>query len=467
MRQPPPPKETIIKISPTDSQPKPRRRPTPVALRLVFGLALLIIGGTLLLLLPGITTRAITVSDALFTATSAATVTGLTVLTTSIDFTRTGQVVLLCLIQLGGVGYMFLVALALQLLGRQVSLLDRLAVSRSLGLDKPTAILRLLRQVVVGIFLIEGVGALLLYVHWRLSGIVAPDEAAFYAIFHAVSAFCNAGFDLFVGLPAYPRGIPGDNLTLLIMGTLIVLGGLGIPVFVDFSQLRRRRRLTSHTHLTLIVIVVLTLVGWVGLFVAETQAGGVLKTSPLSERLVHTWFQSVSTRTAGFPGLRDFDQMLPPSRLLVMALMFIGCAPASLGGGISTGTFGVLALALRSSVQGHTVVRFRKRTVPHETIRRAAAVLSISLLLVFVATWLILVTHQMPFSDALFEVVSALATCGLSLGITGELNLFGRFIIILMMFWGRLGALTIAVALLQPRPEKELVHYPEATLLIG
>jgi trk system potassium uptake protein TrkH len=465
MRQQPPLQDSIVKLTPA-SRPK-RKRPLPVPLRLVLGLALLIVVGTLFLLLPGITTRPITLSDALFTAASAASVTGLTVLTTSTDFTLLGQIVLLCLIQLGGVGYMVLVALALQLIGRKVSLLERLAISTSLGLDKPAAILRLLRQVVVGILVIEGIGALLLYLHWRSSGIVAPDQAAFYAIFHAVSAFCNAGFDLFVGLPQYPRGIPGDNLTLLILGVLIVLGGLGIPVFTDFSQLRRRRKLTSHTHLTLIVVAVLTLAGWFGLFVAETQAGGVLEASPLSERLVHTWFQSVSTRTAGFPGLRDFDQLLPASRLLVMALMFVGCAPASLGGGITTGTFGVLALALRSSVQGHSVVRFRNRTVPHETIRRAAAVLSISLLLVFVASWLILVTHDVPFSDVLFEVVSALATCGLSLGITGELNLFGRLIIILMMFWGRLGALTIAVALLQLRPEKQLVEYPEATLLIG
>ena len=466
MRQQSPPKANIIKLGQPHQHPK-RKRPLPVTLRLVLGLALLIGVGTAVLLLPGLTTQPITFSDALFTATSAASVTGLTVLTTSTDFTFAGQIALLCLIQLGGVGYMVLVALALQLVGRRVSLLDRLAISTSLGLDKPAAILRLLRQVVIGILIIEGVGALLLFLHWRISGIVAADQAAFYAIFHAVSAFCNAGFDLFVGLPQYPRGIPGDNVTLIIMGSLIVLGGLGIPVFVDFSQLRRRKRLTSHTHLTLMMVVLLTLAGWIGLFVAETQAGGVLETAPLSERLVHTWFQSVSTRTAGFPGLRDFDQLLAPSRLLVMGLMFVGCAPASLGGGITTGTFGVLGLALRSSVRGHSVVRFRKRTVPHETIRRAAAVLSISLLLVFVASWLILVTHEMAFSDVLFEVVSALATCGLSLGITGELNLFGRFIIILVMFWGRLGALTIAVALLQLRPEKQLVEYPEATLLIG
>jgi trk system potassium uptake protein TrkH len=466
MKQSPPSKSNVVKIQATVRNRK-KRRPIPVAARLVLGLLLLIGIGSGLLLLPGVTTRPITFSEALFTTTSSATVTGLTVLTTSTDFTFLGQIILLCLIQLGGVGYMVLVAITLQLLGRRISLLDRLAISTSLGLDKPATILRLLRQVVVGLLLIESLGALLLYIHWRTSGIVAPEQAAFYAIFHAVSAFCNAGFDLFVGLPQYPEGIPGDNLTLLILGLLIFLGGLGIPVFVDFSQFRWRRRLTSHTRLTLNVVIVLTLIGWLGLFVGEIQSGGVLERSPLSERLVHTWFQSVSTRTAGFPGLRDFDQLLPESRLLVMVLMFIGCAPASLGGGITTGTFGVLVMALWSSVRGHSVVRFRQRTVPTETIRRAAAVLSISLGLVFIATWLILVTHEMGFSEALFEVISALATCGLSLGATGELNLFGRFIIILMMFWGRLGALTIAVALFQPRPEKELVHYPEATLLVG
>ncbi|MCA9956235.1 MAG: hypothetical protein KC434_16015, partial [Anaerolineales bacterium] len=287
MRQQSPTKANIIKLRQPHKHPK-RKRPLPVTLRLVLGLALLIGVGTAVLLLPGLTTQPITFSDALFTATSAASVTGLTVLTTSTDFTFAGQIALLCLIQLGGVGYMVLVALALQLVGRRVSLLDRLAISTSLGLDKPAAILRLLRQVVIGIFIIEGVGALLLFLHWRMSGIVAADQAAFYAIFHVVSAFCNAGFDLFVGLPQYPRGIPGDNVTLLIMGSLIVLGGLGIPVFVDFSQLRRRKRLTSHTHLTLSMVVVLTLAGWIGLFVAETQAGGVLETAPLSERLVRT-----------------------------------------------------------------------------------------------------------------------------------------------------------------------------------
>lgn len=466
MNSPPLSKAQVVKLGQGENKGQ-RRRPVPVALRLVGGLVLLISLGTLALLLPGMTTQAITFSDALFTATSAATVTGLTVLTTSTDFTLLGQVVLLVLIQLGGVGYMVLFALALQVLGRRVSLLDRLALSTSLGLDKPGAILRLLRRVVAGILVIEGTGTLLLYAHWRTSGIVVPERTIFYALFHAVSAFCNAGFDLFAGLPQYPEGIPGDDITLLIMGVLIVLGGLGIPVFVDFSQWPRRRRLSSHTQLTVIVIVFLTILGWAGLYLAEVRPGGILEHAPLDERLVHTWFQSVSTRTAGFPGLREFEQLLPASGLLVMLLMFVGCAPASLGGGITTGTFGVLGLVFWNTVRGRNVVRFGRRTVSTETIHRAAAVLSISLFLVFLTTWLLLFTHNFTFSAALFEVVSALATCGLSLGITGELSLFGRLLIILMMFWGRLGALTIAVALLQIRPEKELVQYPEARLLIG
>lgn len=456
----------VIRLRQTIQQVR-RRRPVPVAARLVLGLALLVSVGTLLLHLPGMTTRPISFIDALFTATSAAAVTGLSVLTTSTDFTLLGQIVLLCLIQLGGVGYMVLVALTLQLLGRRVSLLDRLAVSSSLGLGKPTAVLRLLRRVVVGIFIIEGLGALLLYIHWRLSGIVPADQAAFYAIFHAVSAFCNAGFDLFAGLPLYPDGIPGDNLTLLILGSLVVLGGLGIPVFVDLSQWRIRKRLTLHTQITLIVVLFLTLVGWAGLLIAETQTGGVLSEAVFRERLVHTWFQSVSARTAGFPGLRDFDQLLPESRLLVMVLMFIGCAPASMGGGITTGTFAVMGLALWSMARGLPTVQFRRRSIADETVRRAAAVLTISLTVVFVASWLILTSHNFPFSSVLFEVISALSTCGLSMGITSSLSPFGQLIIILMMFWGRLGALTIAVALFRQQPATQLVQYPEATILIG
>lgn len=251
-----------------------RARPWPVMMRVVLGLLLLVAVGTLALrFLPGVTTRPISLREAAFTATSAVAVTGLSVLTTSVDFTPWGQTVLLLLIQVGGLGYMFAAALILRLFRRRVSLRDRLALSSSLGLAQPTNILRLMGQVLAGILIIEGVGALLLFLHWRFSGIVPADRVLFYAVFHAVSAFCNAGFDLFAGLPNYPRGIPGDSPTLLIMGGLVFAGGLGIPVYADFLE-RGFRRLSLHTRLTLVVVVVLVLLGWVGLLVDESRPGG-------------------------------------------------------------------------------------------------------------------------------------------------------------------------------------------------
>ena len=447
-----------------------RRRFVPIPLRILSGLLVLVLMGTLLLSLPGVATRPLTLLERVFTATSAVTVTGLAVTTTSTDFTRFGQIVLLLLIQVGGVGYMFAAVVTMRLLGRHISLLDRLALTSSMGLDRPTGILRLLWRVLLAMLVIEGSGALLLYVHWRSSGIVPADQALFYAIFHAVSAFGNAGFDLFAGLPRYPDGIPGDSRTLIIMGSLVVLGGLGIPVFSDFLVRRGRkqlRRLSLHTRITLGTAVLLTIIGWLGLFLAERQVGGAIAGLPLEQQLVHTWFQSVSARTAGFPGFRDFTLLDPASRLLMTALMFIGSAPASMGGGITTGTFAVMGLAVWSFAKGSPDVQISKRTIARDTVPRAAAILTLSLGVVVTAVWLILFTNPLELNTVLFEVVSAFATPGLSLGITNQLNPFGLLVIMIMMFWGRSGALTIAMALAQRQKPRQLLRYPEETVLVG
>lgn len=444
------------------------RRPRPVALRLVLGLLILVIVGTLLLQLPGMTHgERLSFMEALFTATSAVTVTGLSVITVSVDLTRGGQIVLLFLVQVGGVGYLFALALALQLVRRRLGLMDRLALSGSLGLDKPQDILKLSRRVLIGILVLEGLGAVFLYWHWQVNEIVPQGDAAFYAIFHAVTAFCNAGFDLFAGLARYPTGIPGDHFSLLVMGLLILLGGLGIPVLADLGSQRAGRRLSLHTRLTLWAVVALVMVGWFGLLIPEARPGGVISGDPLDEQLMHTWFQSVSTRTAGFPGFEDFDNLVPESQLLVMALMFIGSAPASMGGGITTGTFVVLILALWSYARGHPQVQVAGRTIAAGTVRRAAVILTISIATVVFASWLILMTHDLNTSAVLFEVISAFATVGLSLGVTNELSTFGRLVIIVMMFWGRLGAVTLVVAIVQTTSQPErLVQYPEEAVLI-
>jgi trk system potassium uptake protein TrkH len=352
-----------------------------------------------------------------------------------------------------------------RLLGRRVSLMARLALSDSLGLLVPGAILKLTQRVIATVLAIECIGAILLWLHWRND--LGDGQAAFYAIFHAVSAFCNAGFDLFSGLPDYPTGIPKDNISLIILGSLIFLGGLGIPVLADLLTWPKERHLSLHTRITLVVIAALVTAGGLGIVLAESRSTGVLVDEPWFRRFLMSFFQSVSARTAGFAGIVSFEELTPASELLLIVLMFIGCAPASMGGGITTGTFAVLMLALWGYARGLPNAQIGGRTIAVGMVRKAAAVLTISLFLVLLSTWLILLTHPTAsFDAAFFEVISAFATCGLTLAFTGELNLFGQLVIMLMMFWGRLGALTIIVALAKQQRHQPVV-YPEEQILIG
>lgn len=447
------------------SHPQRPKHRIQVATRIVLGLAGMVVVGTLLLLLPGMAVNGrLTPLQAFFTATSALTVTGLATFPVGRDLTLAGQITLLLLIQFGGVGYMVAAAVVLRIIGRRVTLMDRLALSNSLGLDTPEAILKILKRSLIGILAIEGSGTLLLWGKWWLSGTVDSDHVFFYALFHAVSAFCNAGFDLFTGLPQYPNGFPTDNFTLIVLGSLIGLGSLGIPVLSELFAWRRR--FTLHTRLTLVVVAFLTTLGWVGLWLAEATHG-VLVDMPLNEQLVRTWFQSVSARTAGFAGFPNFDQLQPESRLTLITLMFIGSAPASMGGGITTGTFAVLLLALWGYARGTAHAQIGGRRIAVGTVRRAGAVLTVGLFVVITATWLILMAEDITFDQALFEVVSAFATCGLSLNITPQLSAFSQCLIALVMFWGRLGALTIVSAIGQQSKQTPLVQYPEESVLIG
>ena len=207
-------------------------RQVPVALQLVLGLIVLISIGTALLMIPGASTRPLSLIEALFTSTSAAAVTGLSLFPVNTDLSLWGQLILLLLVQIGGAGLIVIVVLVFRLLGRQVTLGERLAVTGSLGLDRPEEIALVMVRAIGFMLVIEGIGTILLFLHWRISGIVPPGKAAFYAIFHAVTTYCNAGFDLFNGLPEYPNGIPTDPLSLIIMGILILLGGLGIPIYM-------------------------------------------------------------------------------------------------------------------------------------------------------------------------------------------------------------------------------------------
>jgi trk system potassium uptake protein TrkH len=438
-----------------------------VSLRIFLALLILCTGGALLLLLPGMTSHPLTFMDAVFTATSAAAVTGLTVVPTGATFTLAGQVVILLLVQLGGVGLIYAVMILLRVRNPRLTLVDRMTLAQSMGLEGPGSIASLVGRSALLMLGIEAGGALLLYLHWSAVEAVPAADAAWYAVFHSVTAFCNAGFDLFSGLASYPGGIPGDRGTSIILGVIIILGGLGYPLFMDAVLWRRDRRLSLNSRITLVVSAALILLGTAGLLLAESRPGGILHGYGLVDRLVHAWFQSVSARTAGFAGLDDFSAMTEGSRLLLAALMFIGTAPASMGGGITTGTFVVLTLALVSFARGFSEARVGGRAIPDRIVLRASAVLMFGLFTVLAATWLLLLVQRIPLDGALFEVVSAFSTTGLSLGVTDQLSTAGRWIIIVMMFWGRLGASTVVLLLVQRRRPQESVKYPEARVFVG
>lgn len=406
-------------------------------------------------------------NEAMFTAVSALTVTGLSIIAPGRDLTLLGQVVLLALIQLGGTGFMVAATIILRLLRLEIRLDSRMALRDALGLSDLAQIITLTRNALLGVLIVELSGTALLWLHWR-SGLPLPDwEIAFYALFHAVSAMCNAGFDLFGGRPEFPTGMPIDNLTLTVLGTLIFLGGIGIPVVANVLSFPKTRKLTLHTRLALITSASLIVLGGAGILLAESQPGGVLIDQPIDRRVVMSLFQSVSSRTAGFAGLPRFDQITHGSQFMLVTLMFIGASPASMGGGIKTATFAVLVLSLWGYVRGLPETMVRRRTVSKANIQKAAAVLVAGLFVVITATWLLLMTHPSSTLDlVLFEVVSAFATCGLSLGFTMRLDVFGQMLIMAVMFWGRLGALTIVSAIAVPR-RKVVVAYAEEPILIG
>ncbi len=441
-----------------------RQRRIPAVVRVIGGLLLLVLIGTVLLWVSGIgTPQMLTFQEALFTAVSALAVTGLSTITPGTDLTFFGQVVLMALIQVGGIGFMVLAVGVLRALRRQVSLFDRQAMRDSLGLSETMEFRAVLRRVLVSMLAAESIGAMLLWLHWRST--LGDSTAAFYGLFHAVSAFCNAGFSLFSG-SQYPGGIPVDTVSLLLLGWLIILGGLGFPVLADLVEWPTRRRLSLHTRLTIYAAAILIVGGAIGLILAENRPGGALPGVPWHRQIVLSVFQSISARTAGFSVMANMQQLTAASQVLLIGLMFIGTAPASMGGGVTTGTLIVLSLAMWSYARRLRSVQVSKRRIPADAVRRASAVLLVALLVVLGATWLILLQQPAPLDDVVFEVVSAFSTTGLSLSYTSQLSSFGLVIIMLCMLWGRLGALTIIAALGEQRPP-ERVEYPEERLLLG
>jgi trk system potassium uptake protein TrkH len=435
----------------TVKPPKRLRRPPPPALSLVLLFTVLISAGTGLLMLPlatnsGEPTRFL---DAFFTATSAACVTGLVVLDTATHWSPFGQVVIMLLIQAGGFGIMAGSTLLLFLfVRRRTTLRDRVLVQESLGGIHLGTVTSLLKRIAIFTIACEVVGAIVLsiaFVSGPEAGPPGDPLGVWWGIFHSVSAFNNAGFDLTGGFRSL---IPfrDDWVVLLAHALLLVLGGLGFAIVGDAIATRRWTRMALETKLVLLLTVLLLVGGAVSIGVAEWSNPATLGALPPEQRFLNAFFESATLRTAGFTAL-DTGALLQTTLFIVMALMFIGGASGSTAGGIKINTLGVLLIAVASTVRGQPSATAFGRRIQHAIVYRAVAVVILASLFVFAVGVGLTSTTDADFVQTLFESISAFGTVGASTGITPELTDPARMITAFAMFVGRLGPLTLVLAL--------------------
>ncbi|MBC7217494.1 MAG: hypothetical protein H5U36_04910 [Candidatus Caldatribacterium sp.] len=432
----------------------------PPALLVLLGFLGLIFIGTFLLFLPfsvapGNTIRFI---DALFTATSAVCVTGLIVVDTGTFFSVWGQIVILVLIQFGGLGYMTVATLLALALRRRIEYRDRLAIRDSFSLDVPGGMVRFVLDVLRYVLWVEGVGFVLLslaFLRYFPAG-----KAFFAALFHSVSAFCNAGFSVFSNSL---EGFVLDPLVNFAVMGLIVIGGIG---FVVIREIVEERRLSS-LHARIVVATTLSLIalGTLAFFTLEFHNPQTLGKLPGWGKLMASLFLSITPRTAGFNTVPT-QYLHPASALLVMLFMFIGASPGGTGGGVKTTTFALILALVRSALQGQEGVSLFHRRAARNAVRRSLAVFFLALGLVFGSTFLLYVTQSGTPLDLAFEAVSAFGTVGLSRGVTANLSDIGKLVIIVTMFLGRVGIFTALVAMGVARERKELLVYPEERVLL-
>ncbi|MCK5656137.1 MAG: Trk family potassium uptake protein [Candidatus Aureabacteria bacterium] len=422
--------------------------------------------GTLLLLLPQSRKPGMNLSivNALFTAASATCVTGLTVVNISNTFTLFGQLIILTLIQIGGLGLMTMVGF-FSIILRNMSLNESLIMRDTLNYETLDKIGHMLVSILLITFTIELIGATSLYLFW-IEDFVSVKKTLYFSVFHAVSAFCNAGFSLFQNSFTHYNKSSAFNL---IITSLIILGGLGFIVITDVIKVvnlklrKKPARLKVHTKLVLIVSIVLIISGTLILFFFENK--NLLCSYSIKEKLMISYFQSVTARTAGFNTI-NVCGLANVSCLILMILMFIGASPGSTGGGIKTSTFGIAILSLRSFIQGRQRIEIFKRSLPRHSLNKVFGIIFVSAMFITVCVVILLTTEKASFMDILFEEMSAFGTVGLSRGITSSLSTPGKLVITITMLTGRIGPLAMALAVTGKR-RRAIYAYPEEEVILG
>lgn len=408
------------------------------------------------------------VIDCLFTATSAVCVTGLVVVDTATTWSTFGQAFLLILIQIGGIGFMTILTIMLMTLKKRVSYSDKLKIKESLNQDTVLSILALVKRIVKMTLIIEIAGAILLGVYFIPT--LGFNKGIWYSVFHSVSAFCNAGFDLMgtiSGEFSSLTSLTNNTYVNIVVSALIILGGIGFPVIKDVIVIKNFKKLTLHSKIVLISTIALIFGGALFIYLLEIENQYTLSTLTFIEKINTSLFQSISARTAGMNTI-DISLMRTPSLLVMLLLMFIGASPVSTGGGIKTTVFTVIIIYIKNSLIGNTDNNFMKKRIPREIVIKSVTTMILALAIVFITTFsLTILEPNITLISALFESVSALATVGLSLGITPTLSAFSKIVLIFNMFLGRVGAMTVIYAISSKLfKNNSSIRYTEENILI-
>jgi trk system potassium uptake protein len=432
---------------------------------IVFSFATVIFLGGLLLNLPAASNSGESIGfiNALFTATSATCVTGLVVADTLTQWTIFGQIVIIVLIQIGGLGIITLATFFSAILGRKVGMKGRILAQASISDYSFTEVVAMIRGIVLITFAIEAIGAMLLAIRFvPLFGL----RGIYMSMFQSISSFCNAGFDLMGDYKSMTE-FNGDPLVIYTVCGLIVVGGLGFIVWKDLYDYRVNKTLYLHTKLVLIMTAILIFGGATFFLFQEFSNPATMGPLEFVEKINASFFQSVTTRTAGYNSI-NVDGMTEISKMFSVFLMFVGAAPGSTAGGVKVTTLAIVVVAIVSNIRGNSETIVLKRKVGQDIINKSLAIIGLSMILIFAMTTVIISIEKLPFISVLFECTSAFGTVGQSTGITPNLHGSSKLLLSFMMFLGRVGPLTFAVALAM-REKKTLQHavYPEGKIMVG
>ncbi len=397
--------------------------------------------------------------NSLFTAVSATCVTGLSVYNTAAYWSLFGQITILCLIQIGGLGFISIISMIAVLSKKNISLHSRRLIMESAGSTRLGGVVEMLKRLIAGTFMFEGIGAVVLTLRFLKD--MPLKKALYYGVFHSISAFCNAGFDITGDSFAGYVGDATVNITLIL---LIVIGGLGFFVWSDIVQTKFRiKKFSLQTKIVLSATVALILSGWLLFFAVEKNAS--MAELSIGERLIASLFQSVTPRTAGFYAV-DQALLSEAGSIITILLMFIGGSPGSTAGGIKTTTFFIIIASIIANARNSKNVHMFRRKIDGDNINHASAVCGLYMICILSAVIILCAIEPFSLKEVLYESVSAMGTTGLSMGITSSLTAVSKVILMLLMFAGRIGGLTLALAFAQ-KYEKDKLERPVEKILIG